>query len=107
MNKSEIKLEYNLDMKSTNKTYNGWTNYETWNVKLWLDNDEDSYIYWNDTAHGLKDASNGTAQLADQLEAEHAETLPELTGWHADFLRAAFSEVNWYEIAEHLIEGAE
>ena len=24
-------------------TYNGWTNYETWNVALWMDNDEESY----------------------------------------------------------------
>lgn len=24
-------------------TYNGWTNYETWNVALWLDNDQESY----------------------------------------------------------------
>ena len=23
--------------------YNGWTNYETWNVALWLDNDYESY----------------------------------------------------------------
>ena len=23
--------------------YNGWTNYETWNVALWMDNDEPSY----------------------------------------------------------------
>ena len=24
----------------TDTTYNGWKNYETWNVVLWLDNDE-------------------------------------------------------------------
>ena len=28
------------------KTYNGWTNYETWNVKLWLDNDGE-LDYWS------------------------------------------------------------
>ena len=26
-------------------SYNGWTNYETWNVALWMDNDETSYQY--------------------------------------------------------------
>ncbi len=24
-------------------SYNGWSNYETWNVSLWLNNDEGSY----------------------------------------------------------------
>lgn len=28
------------------KTYNGWTNYETWNVALWIGNEEGSYRYW-------------------------------------------------------------
>ena len=27
----------------TDTTYNGWKNYETWNVILWLDNDEGLY----------------------------------------------------------------
>ena len=27
----------------TETSYNGWTNYETWNVALWVNNDEGSY----------------------------------------------------------------
>jgi hypothetical protein len=28
---------------TTTTTYNGWANYDTWNVMLWLDNEESIY----------------------------------------------------------------
>lgn len=35
----------------TDQTYNGWTNYETWNVALWIGNDQGLY----DLAREAKD----------------------------------------------------
>ncbi len=96
--------------------YNGWTNYETWNVKLWLDNDAGAVQYWAELAaehfHGA-DGENAadSAELAKyslrtHLEEEIKGNAPELTGTYADLLGAALSEVNWYEIASHIVDDA-
>jgi hypothetical protein len=34
----------------THKEYNGWTNYETWLVKLWMDNEEGTHLYFREQA---------------------------------------------------------
>jgi hypothetical protein len=90
------------------KEYNGWTNYETWNVKLWMDNEEGSYRYWNDQARRAisknADKDDATYDLAKQLEQEHRGGLPDLNGCYADLLNAAIGEVNWGEIAHSLID---
>jgi hypothetical protein len=96
------------------KEYNGWTNYETWAVNLWLTNDQGSDSYWNETAQQIFDesetetsfsrADRAALDLADRVKSEHEDAMPELGAslW-ADLLSAAMSEVNWYEIAEHFI----
>lgn len=41
--------------------------------------------------------------LEKTLKAEHEEQSPELQGFAADLLNTAMSEVNWHEIAQHLV----
>ena len=100
------------------KEYNGWTNYETWVVNLWMDNEEGIHDYWLEVA---EDAYSDEAKeqnhfskiedaaciLADRLKDHHEENRPELPGVYGDLIGAALSEVNWREIAEHLLENVE
>lgn len=37
-------------MNETDKAYNGWTNYEIWNVKLWMGNNQGDQEYWRNRA---------------------------------------------------------
>lgn len=92
------------------KGYNGWANYETWLVSLWMDQDSD---YWNSEAHQFYEfaKSDGTftreerstLDLADLAKEFHAETAPEINGVYADLVNASLGEVRWYEIAKHYI----
>ena len=94
--------------------YNGWSNYETWNVKLWIDNDQGSYNYWNERAreaykaakpeYGFTRTERATIDLAEWLKDEINENAPEVEGTYADLLGAALSSVDWHEIATALIE---
>jgi hypothetical protein len=102
------------------KEYQGWTNYETWAVNLWLDNEEGSQRYWTRAAEdALEEAtddgdpemqetyrSKAVSALANRLQEEIEEGMPDLgcTLW-SDLLSAAVSEVDWYEIALSWIEG--
>ena len=102
---------------STDTRYNGWTNYETWLVNLWMDNEQGSQAFWHDVARecwaesGPKRPNpytdhdgNARILLADRLKDEHEEAQPEVTGVFADLIRVALAEVNWYEIARGLLD---
>lgn len=108
----------------TKNEYNGWFNYETWAVSLWIDNEEGSYNHWRDRAREIVEESKDrpsanarltgrepfTAQeraafaLADELKEHFEENNPLAdSGVYTDLLNAALSEVNWHEIAKHYI----
>jgi hypothetical protein len=101
------------------ETYNGWKNYETWLVGLWLDNDQGSYEYWREQARehwnsaptckqarqGIWTAEEAAAfNLADQLKEEIENSSP-LTDadLFSDLLNSALSEVDWQEVAENFL----
>jgi len=79
------------------ESYNGWTNWDTWNASLWLNNEEDVYSYFQKIARYLDPHNySDIEELADVLEQE----LPELTlGDDYDP-----GKVNWMEVAQDFIE---
>lgn len=102
----------------TNEKFNGWTNYETWNVALWFDNEQSSQEYWKERAQEhYNDAVAGEYEgqtrefeaaysLSKEMKEQAEEFMPEVEGFYADLLQAALQEVNWMEIAQHYMEYA-
>jgi hypothetical protein len=81
-----------------NTEYNGWTNYATWRVHL--------EIFDGATAsdYGTWEPSDLVADLKDYVE--QAIVLTSEAGIARDYAMAFISDVNWYEIADHLIDAA-
>lgn len=86
-------------------TYSGWTNYETWNVGLWLDNEPSTY----EDARRIVRGESDDWQAGKDLR-EYVESLPEIesvisgASMASDLLGAALSEVAWGEIVAHYRE---
>lgn len=102
------------------KGYNGWSNYETWVTKLWMDNEEDSYRYWQERSQEIYNEAEpdeftklerARLTLADVLKEKHEEAAERTgvptTGVFSDLLSAAMSEIDWREIAESLLNDVE
>ena len=83
----------------TDTAYNGWTNYATWVVNLWLTNEE----Y---TEEGLRMAvryggHEGLKDYVDELLDDSG--IDSGTMWY-DMIRSCLSDVDWREIAGHYQE---
>lgn len=57
------------------KEYNGWTNYETWLVKLWQDNDQGDQEYWQKQAEECVrvDGEHAPTSLSDIMKEHYEE----------------------------------
>lgn len=94
------------------RTYNGWTNYETWVVNLWMDNEKGQQDYWIEEVQMALKQDNPVLHFADRLKDEHEAAVQQMLddsvhykqGPMADLLNGALSEVNWREIAQHWID---
>lgn len=90
--------------------YNGWTNYETWNFSLWNDfySLAEEFDYLQDEL--AEDRDGVIRQIENALEEQTEEMCPfDLSGasFYHDIFGAALQQVNWYEIAEHVVEQME
>jgi hypothetical protein len=78
--------------------YNGWTNWETWQINLWFGGDEELYRCQRDfidCAARQDDKITGTV-VRDFVYEMLPEGTPDMErGWLTD------EPVNWDEIAEH------
>jgi hypothetical protein len=106
---------------TNDKKYNGWSNYETWNVALWIDNDWGMYTHRQEMAQDAWDAAetspNGIQLRLDTAQARLAVALKDWVeemnpiasenSLFTDLLNAALGEVDWHEIAENFLTDVE
>jgi hypothetical protein len=100
-----------LDKAIEDSKYNGWSNYETWNYKLWLDNDKGTYYYMQESAKAAYDEAsqseystkkeNAIYNFAEFLKdyIEENNPLSDKASMYSDLLNAEISEINFREIA--------
>ena len=84
----------------TDKTYNGWTNYATWRVALEIFDGFDVANYYDGDLSDVSDLSKWLAEYADDVISESGSR----EGLAVDYARAFLSDVNWHEIAAHIID---
>lgn len=85
--------------------YQGWANYPTWVVGLWLANEEGLQRHAERLARDVREAWEGSKEkevygLARALEEwAWGDLIPPLDGLAADLLTWAWEHVDWQEIA--------
>jgi hypothetical protein len=93
---------------ATAEGYSGYKNYETFQVSLWIDNDQGLYEIQQEMAQNhmnnydtKEEALEEAHKLGDSLQTWVEDMKPtDLTGVFETLLDAALGEVHWPELAE-------
>ena len=74
----------------TDSTYNGWANYSTWNVALYIQNDEGLYQWAKEYRHhGYESFAESLSELGSQVTPDGVSwTHPELDTEELDEMMA-------------------
>ena len=94
------------------QTYNGYANYETWLVALWIDNDQYTIDHWVDVAKHHYNISEdrkyftkkeeAIISFSDDMKEWYSDSVPDsdkIGGLFSDLLHAALGSVDWHELA--------
>jgi hypothetical protein len=88
----------------TDTTYNGWTNYATWRVNLEVFDGLDPYDHFSDDQATMSEwLPDALREMAEECIFMHAHDERGRSCLMEDYARAFLQDVNWHEIAQHLI----
>jgi hypothetical protein len=96
--------------------YNGWPNYETWAVNIWLTNEPDTYERLMSVVQNCDTLSVQAETLREWIRPDEGDTwdndgqgmtslMAVPVGMYVDLLAAAFDMVQWREIIRVHSEG--
>ena len=91
--------------------YCGWSNFETWAFKLWMDEDnkEGSWTGLLGLVEDTSDVYELSKFLKEQAEEEFYNMMDEagVVGWMHDISSSALCRIDFYEIAQAIINDNE
>jgi hypothetical protein len=101
------------------QTYNGYANYETWLISVWIDNEQHTIDGWLDVAKHYYDIAEDQKYFTKKEEAIitlsgdmaewYGDNMPDscdIGGLWTDLIHAALGSVDWYELAAKYMDQA-
>lgn len=91
------------EKRTITEGYNGYTNYETWLVNLWMDSDGITN-YFGETIDARTNAYDLGKEISEYYDEDSERVFGGKAGLYADIVTQTLKEVNWQEIASGIID---